>query len=155
MGDDVRNAGLISDTDWRRILVGRHLGKGVDSGFVYDDDDDDEVGGGKEVKRDEDDNEVGRCLGDNKLVDDASLSIVPLLSYNSSSQTNIRRAISKISVGPPESVVRLGGVGGIEVSSSFVESFLLSLLPSNLSYSSSVSSIIIESSASVLRRFLA
>ncbi len=36
------------------------------------------------------------------------MSIVAL-SYNSSSQTSIRRAISKMSDGPPDNVVRLGG----------------------------------------------
>ena len=40
-------------------------------------------------------------------MDDASLSIVPL-SYSSSSQTSIRRAISKMRDGPPDRVVRLG-----------------------------------------------
>jgi hypothetical protein len=121
------------------------LGTGVDSGLVYDDGTDDDEVGGKEVKRcDVYDEIVPRCLDGDELDDDASLSIVPLLSYNSSSQTNIRRAISNINVGPPESVVRLGGLVGIKVSSSlfvafidivdlFVESFLLSLLPSNLS----------------------
>ena len=150
MGDDVRNAGLTSDTDALRILVGLHLGTGVDSGFVYDDDDDDgavkvESIGGKDDKRDDvDDGAVTRCLDDNELDDDdASLSIVELLSYNSSSQTNIRLAISKISEGPPERVVRLGGGGEGKSSSLFVEfiavvdlfvnSFLLFLLPSTLS----------------------
>jgi hypothetical protein len=120
------------------------LGTGVDSGLVYDADDD-EVGG-KDVKRcDVYEEIVTCCLDGDEVDDDASFSIVPLLSYNSSSQTNIRRAISNINVGPPESVVRLGGlVVGIKVSSSlfvafidivdlFVESFLSSLLPSNLS----------------------
>jgi hypothetical protein len=149
IGDEVRNAGLTSDTDDLRILIGRHLGTGVDSGLVYDDDDEVKVEsiGGKDVKRgDVDDNEVTRCLDDNELDDDdASLSIVELLSYNSSSQTNIRLAISNISVGPPERVVRLGGGGeGIVVSSSlfvafiaivdlFIKSTLLLLLPSTLS----------------------
>jgi hypothetical protein len=147
MGDDVRNAGLTSDTDALRILVGLHLGTGVDSGFVDDDDDGAvkvESIGGKDDKRDDvDDGAATRCLDDNELDDDASLSIVELLSYNSSSQTNIRLAISKISEGPPERVVRLGGGGEGKSSSLFVEfiavvdlfvnSFLLFLLPSTLS----------------------
>jgi hypothetical protein len=118
MGDDVLKDGFTSDTLCRRMPGGLHLGSGCDDVVrilvvvvlvvvVIIDDEvgmmDDVDGWGEDgrlppppppVERDEN-------------MDDASLSIVPL-SYNSSSQTSILRAISKIRDGPPDSVVRLG-----------------------------------------------
>jgi hypothetical protein len=112
MGDEVRNAGLTFDMLCCRIADGRHLGSGDTDASIDSNGDEVEVtdnggnaancsgGGGSEEEVDND------PMLPSPRRDPASFSM--LLSYNSSSQTSIRRAISNMRDGPPERVVRFG-----------------------------------------------
>jgi len=134
MGDEVRNAGLTFDMLCCRIADGRHLGSGDADASMGSNGDEDEVtdngGNAANCSGGSEEEEGNNPLLSSPFRDPASFSM--LLSYNSSSQTSIRRAISNIRDGPPDSVVRFG-FGTASLSFSFGVSFGYMLLPFNLS----------------------